>query len=1504
MNFLFLDCEGLFADVVFLLDGSESVSAKDFEDMKDIMELVIDKFAIGLDKERVVVVQYGTDLNEEVSLNKIDDKAVLLQKIRNIKQMNGKTYTGKALTEVLQSFDISKGGRSNALKFLIVLTDGESRDDVAEPAKVLRDNSININAIGMRHANRSQILAIAGSHDGVFFEDAVASLKELSNDVLLKICNTACKTPELIDIIFLVDTSGSPNKDGFQEMINLMKYMVSKSVVGEKRVRFGAVTYSNNPLSEFTLNQYYSQTDILRVISNLKASGGSRNTARALNYALSYFDITHGGRRAKNVPQVLFLITDGKVNDLSVLATWPESLTNSEVNFFAIGTEDADEQQLKEMVGNKGRVHYANTYQDLRGLQKRITQELCNLTKPICEMEVSDVVFLIDGSETIMDASWNTLKKTMIGIVKELDIARDKWQVGVAQFSREFQKEFYLKDYTSFVEVEKAINDIVQQKQGTNTWDALRNIRYYFTKENGSRIDEGIAQNLLLITDGYANDAKDMNALSYFKNKNISITVIGVGNLIKKSELLEIAGSPDRVLIETFEGLKLNTTIRKVLHLLCRDTRREPSDPQGCDIDVAFGFDVSRRTMTPKVEQLVAAAIHRISVIGDLCCIEKENITTRFGYRLVSGRDGSFLENFGFEEYKEDVVKKVMLLRPTVPLAFNEFLLDSFREMFASSSAEAKVLIIFTDGLDDDLQRLVASSERLKESGVSALLIVSLGGIMDVHQLEFGRGFGYMQPLTVNMLNFGNDLMKQVETVALRKCCDVHCSCTGVPGPRGPPRSAGQKVKGEQGSPGLDGTTGHKGCPGNRGIKGVKGFKGSPGPKGHSGVRGDPGAPGIDNTILGPKGKRGDTGLPVSLLGTFGSPGPEGSKGGRGPRGPRVCKTDALKFSSSILLSLFLTLRCPVYPTDLMIALDMSAGVSPQVFERMHSAALSLLEDISFAETNCPWGARVSVISYNSKTRNLIRFTDHLKKKTLLEAVKAVPLERTTKTRDIGQAMSFVARNIFKRVRSGRLMRKVAVFFTNGPSRDESSLATAMLEFKAADIGLGVIALNPADDVSRAMQVDDTGSYIIVDGRGVNRIKRCIICFDRCNPDPVCGVILRPPPLQMDLDLSVLLDGSDNLKTQQYVNAKELLLSLLDRIDVSSEPSRADGKTRVSVYQQSSIYGSSYINEEFSFTKFKDRNIMKRHITNTVKQVGGTSHPEFALEWLITNVILKAERPRSKRLVMAVFGEDSEGSKAHLDYLSGLCKCQNVVLFILMAGQRFNWTRMEELTSSRLEQHLVFLDNRDYSTRFAYAFLHIYILPIEGNIATEEPLEEYEDVYDEQHTEQVTETSQLDGTERFTEENKEDKTEPPKTKARCFLEKDSGHVCGSYMSRWYYSQQTKKCMRFWYGGCGGNENRFLTEDECFMECVFDIVQISPTESENLPEDDSIFKDICQLKVDAGACSNFSVKWHYNVSTGQCVRFWYGGCDGNNNRFNTQRDCEIRCFRTRKVSPNI
>lgn len=91
------------------------------------------------------------------------------------------------------------------------------------------------------------------------------------------------------------------------------------------------------------------------------------------------------------------------------------------------------------------------------------------------------------------------------------------------------------------------------------------------------------------------------------------------------------------------------------------------------------------------MEPLVTAAIELISKMDHVYCNENKNISTKFGYRLVSGRNGSILEDFGFEKYNKDVVKKVMLLRPTAPLAFNEFLLDSFSKMFVSSKAKAKV---------------------------------------------------------------------------------------------------------------------------------------------------------------------------------------------------------------------------------------------------------------------------------------------------------------------------------------------------------------------------------------------------------------------------------------------------------------------------------------------------------------------------------------------------------------------------------------------------------------------------------------------------------------------------------------------------------------------------------------------------------------------------------------------------------------------------------------------
>lgn len=197
----------------------------------------------------------------------------------------------------------------------------------------------------------------------------------------------------------------------------------------------------------------------------------------------------------------------------------------------------------------------------------------------MCEKEKADLVILIDGSESISEENWDIVKGSAISIVKMLEIAPDRWRVSVAQFSDKVLNHFYLDKYDNIAGVEQGIHEISQRKQGTNTWEALKEIINYFTPEHGSRIKAGVSQNLLLITDGKANDKEDPSTLANLRAKNIEVFALGIGQDINHHELIKIAGSKDRVFYETFESLSLKTTTKKLLEAVC--TPDTIPDPQG-----------------------------------------------------------------------------------------------------------------------------------------------------------------------------------------------------------------------------------------------------------------------------------------------------------------------------------------------------------------------------------------------------------------------------------------------------------------------------------------------------------------------------------------------------------------------------------------------------------------------------------------------------------------------------------------------------------------------------------------------------------------------------------------------------------------------------------------------------------------------------------------------------------------------------------------------------------
>nr|CAD7403319.1 unnamed protein product [Timema cristinae] len=119
----------------------------------------------------------------------------------------------------------------------------------------------------------------------------------------------------------------------------------------------------------------------------------------------------------------------------------------------------------------------------------------------------------------------------------------------------------------------------------------------------------------------------------------------------------------------------------------------------------------------------------------------------------------------------------------------------------------------------------------------------------------------------------------------------------------------------------------------------------------------------------------------------------------------------------------------------------------------------------------------------------------------------------------------------------------------------------------------------------------------------------------------------------------------------------------------------------------------------------------------------------------------------------------------------------------------------------------------------------------------------------------------------------------PDTIDACDQPKFEGPCRGNF-SRWYFDKESGICSEFSYGGCKGNGNNFYTESACHQQCL------QPGRSRVM--------DVCALPKDMGPCPGAILRWHYDAIQQTCKQFVYGGCQGNGNRFRTEEDCRTKC----------
>lgn len=202
---VFVDCEVEKVDLVFLVDGSNSIDQEDFKKMKTFLASVVQDFDVSVNRVRIGVAQFSDTYQSEFPLGKFTGKQEISLQIENISQIFGYTCIGAALQQVGHYFRPDMGSRINAgtPQVLLVITDGQSQDDVAQAAEDLRNKGIDIYSVGIGKVDDQQLIQITGAANKKLTVHNFDELRKIKKRVVRNICTQGGESSKYSNMTFM-----------------------------------------------------------------------------------------------------------------------------------------------------------------------------------------------------------------------------------------------------------------------------------------------------------------------------------------------------------------------------------------------------------------------------------------------------------------------------------------------------------------------------------------------------------------------------------------------------------------------------------------------------------------------------------------------------------------------------------------------------------------------------------------------------------------------------------------------------------------------------------------------------------------------------------------------------------------------------------------------------------------------------------------------------------------------------------------------------------------------------------------------------------------------------------------------------------------------------------------------------------------------------------------------------------------------------------------------------
>ncbi|XP_033736270.1 collagen alpha-6(VI) chain-like isoform X1 [Pecten maximus] len=583
------------ADIVFILDSSASEGSTNFHKQLDFVKRFVQQFNVGPDKTQFSAITFSSSVKNNFWLNDHQTQSSVLSALNNVAYSSGITNTDKALDFARQnSFLSSNGGRSDAEKIVIVLTDGQSTSPskTSVAANALHHSGVEVITVGIGNGiTQSELAVIASDRQHVFQVQSFDALQTIQTELT----NAACQAPSAAcgkkkaDIVFVLDSSSSIGSTDFTKQLEFVKNNVRQFDIGPSDTQISVVSFSDSVFDEFHLNRFPSKTQVLGAISAIKYHTGTTYTNLALAHVRNEsFSAVNGGR--PDAAKVVIVLTDGQ--STSGQATINEAnklhMTGAEVTAIGIGS-GVDKAELNVIATDSAHVFEVQNYDVLSSIQHSLEVATCQTNE--CRGQKADIVFLLDSSASEGSENFNKQLEFMKNFTAQFQIGHDNVQMGLAVFSTLTNNEFWLNTYNDSTSLENAIDNVQYLPGNTYTDEALQFIvNNSFTSANGMR--DGVPHILVVMTDGQSHDpAATASTAKLVHDAGIKTVAIGIGSDVDKSELQAIATDADHmILVPDFNAL---ATIQSEVEASACKSEKPDQECGTQPADIVFILDAS-----------------------------------------------------------------------------------------------------------------------------------------------------------------------------------------------------------------------------------------------------------------------------------------------------------------------------------------------------------------------------------------------------------------------------------------------------------------------------------------------------------------------------------------------------------------------------------------------------------------------------------------------------------------------------------------------------------------------------------------------------------------------------------------------------------------------------------------------------------------------------------------------------------------------------------------------